>query len=261
MFTNGSGMTRLPAILTLSLLATYLWASSSHADIYQYTDEQGVVHFTNVPVARTNRPTRVHTETRPGTGSLASASASPVSARSAGSAASAEAIPASYHQYINDSCEKYGVDPSLVHALVKVESDFNPFALSRKGAMGLMQLMPQTAADLNVKNSFSPQDNIEGGVRYLRYLLDRYEGNLSLALAAYNSGETAVKRWGTVPPFKETKDYVKKILAIYHGTGKTTLTPRFTIYVGYTADGTLVLTDNPSNHPDKQLHQKMDRNL
>ena len=127
--------------------------------------------------------------------------------------------------------------------------------------MGLMQLMPQTASDMNVKNSFSPQDNIDGGVRYLRYLLDRYEGNLSLALAAYNSGETAVKRWGTVPPFKETRSYVKKILAIYHGTGTTTLTPRYTIYVGYGPDGTLLLTDNPSNHPGKQLHQKLERTL
>src|SRR5512144_1339727 len=96
-----------------------------------------------------------------------------------------ELTPVAYHEYINTACEKYGVDPSLVHALVKVESGYNTFALSSKGAMGLMQLMPQTATDMNVKNSFSPQDNVEGGVRYLRYLLDRYEGNISLALAAY----------------------------------------------------------------------------
>jgi hypothetical protein len=126
--------------------------------------------------------------------------------------------------------------------------------------MGLMQLMPQTASDLNVKNSFSPDENIEGGVRYLRYLLDRYEGNLNLALAAYNSGETAVKRWGTVPPFKETKDYVKKVLALYNGTG-TTPSVRYTVYVGYSDDGTIVFTDNPVSHPNKTLRQKMEREL
>jgi hypothetical protein len=123
-----------------------------------------------------------------------------------------------------------------------------------------MQLMPQTASDLNVKNSFSPDENIEGGVRYLRYLLDRYEGNLNLALAAYNSGETAVKRWGTVPPFKETKDYVKKVLALYNGTG-TTPSVRYTVYVGYSDDGTIVFTDNPVSHPNKTLRQKMEREL
>jgi soluble lytic murein transglycosylase-like protein len=172
----------------------------------------------------------------------------------------AEGVPSSYLEMINRSCERFGVDPSLVRAIVKVESDYNPFAISRKGAMGLMQLMPQTASDLNVKNSFSPHENIEGGVRYLRYLLDRYEGNLTLALAAYNSGETAVKRWGTVPPFKETKDYVKKVLALYNGTG-TTPTARYTVYVGYSSDGTIVLTDNPVNHPHKTLRQKMEREL
>ena len=152
------------------------------------------------------------------------------------------------------------MDPSLVHAIVKVESDFNPFAISRKGAMGLMQLMPQTASTLNVRNTFSPHENVEGGVKYLRYLLDRYEGNLSLALAAYNAGETAVKKWGTIPPFKETQDYVKKIMHIYNGGGKT-FAPRYTIYVGTGADGTILLTDNPSNHPDKKLHRKLGQSL
>jgi soluble lytic murein transglycosylase-like protein len=239
-------------IVVVGLVAT------AQADIYQYVDDSGVVHFTNVPGASVKRPTRVRAETRSASAESIAAARADAPARETGGQS---VVPVSYHQFINIACEKYGVDPSLVRALVKVESDFNPFALSRRGAMGLMQLMPQTASDMNVKNSFSPQDNIEGGVRYLRYLLDRYEGNLSLALAAYNSGESAVKRWGTVPPFKETRDYVKKVLAIYHGTGKTTLTPRYTIYVGYGPDGSLLLTDNPSNHPGRQLHQKLERNL
>jgi hypothetical protein len=113
---------------------------------------------------------------------------------------------------------------------------------------------------MKVRNSFSPDENIEGGVKYLRYLLDRYEGNISLALAAYNSGETAVKKWGTIPPFKETQEYVRKIMQIYNGTGKA-FAPRYTIYVGTGADGTILFTDNPSNHPDKKLNQKVGRNL
>jgi soluble lytic murein transglycosylase-like protein len=134
-----------------------------------------------------------------------------------------------------------------VHAIVKVESDFNPYALSRKGAMGLMQLMPQTAVEMNVRNSFSPNENIDGGVKYLRYLIDRYEGNLSLALAAYNSGETAVKRWGTIPPYRETQNYVQKIMKMYNGKDQA-FRPHYTIYMGYGEDGTLVLTDDPSKH-------------
>jgi hypothetical protein len=233
-------------------------AIPAHADIYQYVDESGVVHFTNVPTGRMSNQTKIHIEEKRTVAqplAAAQASAAFPSANRPGE------VPVSYLQSINKSCEKYGVDPSLVRAIVKVESDYNPFAISNKGAMGLMQLMPQTATDLNVKNSLDPHENIEGGVRYLRYLLDRYEGNLKLALAAYNSGETAVKRWGTVPPFKETKDYVRKVLGLYQGTGITSFAPRFTIYVGHSADGTLILTDNPSNHPDKKLHRKMERNL
>ncbi len=97
---------------------------------------------------------------------------------------------------------------------------------------------------MNVQNSFSPNDNVNGGVKYLRYLIDRYEGNLSLALAAYNSGETAVKKWGTIPPFKETQNYVQRVLRLYNGKNKLYV-PRYTIYMGYTEDGALLVTDTP----------------
>ena len=231
-------------------------AAAAHADIYQFVDENGVVHFTNVPSGRVKKNIKVHSEARRHSPSPATAQKASLSK----SGQRADEIPASYLNIINSACDRYGVDPSLVHAVVKVESGFNPFAISRKGATGLMQLMPQTASIMNVSNTFSPHENVEGGVRYLRYLLDRYEGNIPLALAAYNSGETAVKRWGTIPPYKETQDYVKKILKIYNGTGKM-FAPRYTIYVGTGADGTILLTDNPSNHPDKKLHRKMDKNL
>lgn len=236
-----------------------LSAYPSNADIYQYVDENGVVHFTNVPSGRVAKSAKVHAEykrTRQDN-TLSSAQA----ARHGNNSGTQNVVSTVYLEIINKACEKFGVDPSLVHAIIKVESAFNPLAVSRKGAMGLMQLMPQTALNMNVKNTFSPDENIEGGVRYLRYLLDKYEGNLSLTLAAYNSGEGSVNRWGTVPPFKETQDYVKKILTLYNGHGRTTFTPRYTIYVGYNPDGTLLLTDNPSNHSDKILRRKMERSL
>ena len=153
-------------------------------------------------------------------------------------------MPSAYIDIIQSASMRHGVDPALVHAVVKVESNFNPYALSRKGAMGLMQLMPQTAMDMNVRNSFNPNDNVDGGVKYLRYLIDRYEGNLSLALAAYNSGETAVKKWGAIPPFKETQNYVRRVLELYNGKSKLHV-PRYTIYMGYADDGSLLVTDIP----------------
>ncbi len=217
------------------------------ADIYQFTDENGTLNFTNVNGGGRNHK-RVKTEKSSIRESSGTRNAAPAPISSAN-------IPSDYLDMINSSCNRHGVDPSLVHAVVKVESDFNPYALSRKGAMGLMQLMPDTAMTLNVKNSFNPEENIDGGVKYLRYLIDRYEGNLGLALAAYNSGETAVKKWGKIPPYKETQNYVERILNIYNGTGKAYVS-RYTIYMGYSDDGSLILTDNPSSNQYRKLKAK-----
>ena len=120
---------------------------------------------------------------------------------------------------IDAAAARHNVDPNLVRSVVKVESNFNPNAVSRKGAMGLMQLMPSTARSLNVSNPFDPQQNVDAGVRHLRKLLDSYGGNVPLSLAAYNAGSGAVARSAGVPHFRETQNYVRRITTLYNGGG------------------------------------------
>ena len=116
---------------------------------------------------------------------------------------------------VESSCEKHGLDPKLVMAVIQQESGFNQNAISKSGAQGLMQLMPATAKSLGVTNAFNPKENVEGGVKYLKGLLDRFNGNKILALAAYNAGPNAVKKYNGVPPYKETQNYVRNILKNY----------------------------------------------
>jgi len=118
---------------------------------------------------------------------------------------------------IDQAASRHNVDPNLVRAVIKVESNFNPNAVSRKGAVGLMQLMPQTARQLNVTNPFDPQQNVDAGVRHLKQLMENYGGDVKLTLAAYNAGQGAVARSGGVPHFAETRNYVKRITQLYYG--------------------------------------------
>lgn len=130
---------------------------------------------------------------------------------------SSDLASSGYSSLINTYAQKYNLDSGLIEAVINAESGFNPEAVSPKGALGLMQLMPATARELGVKNPFDPAQNIEGGTRYLRSLLDDFKGDLPLALAAYNAGAKTVKEQGGIPPFKETQDYVKKVLGDYQG--------------------------------------------
>jgi len=118
---------------------------------------------------------------------------------------------------IEAAAARHNVDPSLVRSVIKVESNFNPNAVSRKGAMGLMQLMPQTARQLNVTNPFDPEQNVDAGVRHLKKLMESFGGNVPLSLAAYNAGAGAVARSGGIPRYAETRDYVRRITGLYFG--------------------------------------------
>jgi len=188
------GGCRAAALITLGLAVVFLlFPGTAGADVYRYVDKQGTIHFTNVPDSRKFklwiRESRVLFN--PGLGNM------------------------KYDALIAAAAERHGVDYALIKAIIKAESHFDHRAVSPKGAQGLMQLMPQTASNLQVRDSFEPGDNIEGGVRYLRYLIQVYDGHLPLALAAYNAGEGAVARHRGIPPFPETRSYVRRVLDHY----------------------------------------------
>ncbi len=186
--------------LLCSGLFLLLNAAPVQAAIYTFTDADGKVHFTNVP----NDPryhlgikrTVVSRKIRPGN-------------------------PVHYEDYIRRAAGLYGVDPLLVKAVIKTESNYDCQAVSRRGAKGLMQLMPETAADLNVHDPFDPQANILGGTSYLRQMLGRFNGNVKLALAAYNAGPSRVEALGRIPRIAETQHYVRKVLAHYRKLTKS----------------------------------------
>jgi len=131
-------------------------------------------------------------------------------------AASGEQVTGDFSSLINQAAQKYDVNPGLVQAVMKAESNFNPSAVSSAGALGLMQLMPATAANLGVGNPLDPQQNIDGGVKFLSQLLSRYNGNVKMAVAAYNAGPGAVDRYHGVPPYTETQTYVDRVLGYYN---------------------------------------------
>jgi hypothetical protein len=222
------------ALLVFALCTVPWFTPDAHAgETYSRIDEEGVTHLTDAPTDPRFRKVAGFSGTANGWFAV------PPSARGS-----------RWGQDIQEIAGRYGVDPALVHAVIGAESAFNPWAVSRKGAQGLMQLMPRTASALGVRDSFNPRDNIEGGVRHLRYLLDRYPGDVSLVLAAYNAGEGSVDQYGGIPPYPETQQYVQKILQRGGGGGAVASPappspPAQVIHRSEDPDGTVTFSNIP----------------
>ncbi len=224
-------MKKIIFIITLTLVMA--WGITSYADIYKYVDENGVAHFTNMPPGKgykkimseghRHKDKKSHTLN-----------------------------PTDYHQIIYSKSRKYNIEPSLIKAVIKVESNWNSTAVSRKGAMGLMQLMPFTAKEMGVKNPLNPEENIEGGIRYLRYLLDKFNGDLTLALAAYNAGPKTIEKFRGIPPVPETQKYIKRVLSIYRNKNLSNSNST-TIYKVIFNDGTILYTNTPISYGKSKL--------
>ena len=202
-------MTRLKSMLVMAAVAgATSVAAPAFADIYSFKDEKGVVHFTNISgLDRRYKLVRKEDGTP----------INPSSSYSAKVFMPSQEDIRKYANIIQTASKAYGVEPSLVHAVISAESAYNQYAVSRTGAMGLMQLMPDTARRYGVQNMMDPTENIHGGVRYLADLLTMFKGRVDLAVAAYNAGENAVIRYGhTIPPYAETRHYVPRVLGFYH---------------------------------------------
>lgn len=191
-------------LLTFALALLAL-STPAAADIYTYTDAKGIVHFSNVP---DNRQYKLVLATQ-GAGN------SPAEASSSTPAQVSRAGRDRFAPIVEDAARTHQVDPALLHAVITAESGYNPAVVSPKGAVGLMQLMPETARRYGVENSFDPVQNINGGTKYLSDLLQMFNNNIELAVAAYNAGENAVIRYGySIPPYRETLAYVPKVLKL-----------------------------------------------
>jgi soluble lytic murein transglycosylase len=165
----------------LGLLFILVFPKTGMGDIYKYVDANGVIHFTDRPTHNQFNLYLKEKKEKP-----------------------------EVREIISRYANQFRLEEALINAVIKVESDYNPRAVSRKGAQGMMQLMPQTARELDVRDPLNPDDNIRGGTRYLRQMLDRFK-DLDLALAAYNAGPSAVTRYGGIPPYEETRNYVIRV--------------------------------------------------
>jgi soluble lytic murein transglycosylase-like protein len=187
------------ALLFILLIVMLPSLPDAEAAMYSFVDEFGRLHFTNVPADPRYREV-------PDNETLRNA-----------------AVNGRYGKFIRNAAERHSLDPELIKAVIKVESSFNPFAISEKGAKGLMQLMPATAEEMEVEAPFDAEENIMGGSRYLRQMLNLFDGDLELGLAAYNAGPNRVLANGSIPNIPETEQYVKKVLRVYGRTRATVM--------------------------------------
>jgi soluble lytic murein transglycosylase-like protein len=190
-----SGIKLFKVVVLGALFSFVISFSSVHADIYMYIDENGVMHFTNAPTSNEHEY-KVYIKERTAVSQNFYATKK-------------------YDHFISDAAEQTGVDSRLLKAMIKAESDFDPRAVSRKGAMGLMQIMPENFKMLELENPFDPWENINAGARYFQQLYKRFNGQLALSLAAYNAGPTAVDQYKSIPPYQETEEYVRRVLRYY----------------------------------------------
>ena len=192
---NGRGIKFFQIVVLGTILTVIAAVSSVHADIFMYIDENGVMHFSNAPTSN-QYEYKVYIKER-------------------------TAVSQKFHStdkydhFITDAAEQTGVDSRLLKAMIKAESDFDPRAVSHKGAMGLMQIMPENFKMLDLKNPFDPWENIKAGARYFQQLYKRFNGQLALSLAAYNAGPTAVDYYKSIPPYQETEEYVRRVMRYY----------------------------------------------
>ena len=194
MLNTQSGIKNMRTFTLLFILCLFLLPAVATGDIYRYVNENGVTIFTDNPV---HSGYEVHVREK---GSFRLASVGGY-------------YP--YRDVVVEACSIYRMDEALIRAVMEVESDYNRYAISSAGARGLMQLMPKTALQLGVRNIWDPQQNVQAGTAYLKRFIRRYSGNMELALAAYNAGPSAVQKYGQIPPFPQTKNYVQKVMRLY----------------------------------------------
>ena len=186
---------KLIGIFSLILVVLLVVGLPVQADIYRYIDENGVMHFTNVPTSSIQNYKLFLKEKKQVTNRYSTKK---------------------YDALISDASERHGVSFPLLKAIIKAESDFDPHAVSKKGATGLMQIMPENFKPLGIRDPFDPWENINAGARYFKQMYDRFKGKLALSLAAYNAGPTAVDHYKTIPPYEETEEYVRRVLKYYY---------------------------------------------
>ena len=222
---------RISQIALLGLAISLMVDGTGRGEIFHFVDGDGIRHFSNVPTdPRFKRllimegPLEKRSYLSPGKRSL-------------------------ILRNIEKTAEKFGIEAALIKAVVKVESDFDPMAISSAGAMGLMQLMPSTASRWSVGNPLDPAENVWGGVRHLRYLMDLFGGNLRLSLAAYHAGEELVRQYLDIPPIPATQEYVQRVLK-YYKKYQGTRAARTVIYKVSMPTGEVIYTDSPDRYLD-----------